>query len=452
MKKFISVFLFGISIITSAQDCKDLFGNQIKDVKKLNNDEFILIADNFKITKVDSNFDTIWHNDYLDTTNNQLNKIQPTFDGGFIGAGGGPAGNLFKFNNLGDTIWSKRVEVFGPGPFGGFGIRDIIQTSDSGYAFIAFYGHNNVNSMIVKTDKNGDTLWARTNILPSQTSFDKRVRTICEMNNGDIVVSGSVAVVFPSSGTLAFLFKLNSNGDSLWAKTYDNFEFNSLAIDINQDFIIAGRRKNSSNAMEPIILKADSIGDTIWTKQVSAKLINCVKIVDGGYAFAGSKESVTSFSSSYLLKTNSNGDSLWSNIYPEDSTDRELNIIYTLNNKDYLLLGQELAFQSLAPFYQIDYRIQVDSLGICSVASQEESNFNKIILSPNPNSGLFSIQLDQEHIGSSYQILDNLGRLIDKGTIRELSQDFDLSEKPKGVYRIQVSNDKALKTLNVVIQ
>ena len=71
---------------------------------------------------------------------------------------------------------------------------------------------------------------------------------------------------------------------------------------------------------------------------------------------------------------------------------------------------------------------------------------------PNPNSGLFSIQVDQEHIGSSYQILDNLGRLIDKGITRELSQDFDLSDKPKGVYRIQVSNDKAMKTLNVVIQ
>ena len=82
----------------------------------------------------------------------------------------------------------------------------------------------------------------------------------------------------------------------------------------------------------------------------------------------------------------------------------------------------------------------------------DDNSLNSIILSPNPNSGLFSIQVDQEHIGSSYQIIDNLGRLIDKGIIRELSQDFDLSDKPKGVYRIQVSNEKSLKTLNVVIQ
>jgi hypothetical protein len=82
----------------------------------------------------------------------------------------------------------------------------------------------------------------------------------------------------------------------------------------------------------------------------------------------------------------------------------------------------------------------------------DDNSLNSIILSPNPNSGLFSIQVDQEHIGSSYHILDNLGRLIDKGIIRELSQDFDLSDKPKGIYRIQVSNEKAIKTLNVVIQ
>ena len=87
-----------------------------------------------------------------------------------------------------------------------------------------------------------------------------------------------------------------------------------------------------------------------------------------------------------------------------------------------------------------------------SSASLDDNSLNSIILSPNPNSGLFTIKVEQEHIGSSYQILDNLGRLIDKGIIRYLSQDFDLSNKPKGVYRIQVLNEKSVKTLNVVIK
>ena len=77
---------------------------------------------------------------------------------------------------------------------------------------------------------------------------------------------------------------------------------------------------------------------------------------------------------------------------------------------------------------------------------------SRLLMNNTPMKLLTTIVADQEHIGSSYQILDNLGRLIDKGIIEELSQDFDLSDKPKGVYRIQVSNDKALKTLSVVIQ
>ena len=96
-----------------------------------------------------------------------------------------------------------------------------------------------------------------------------------------------------------------------------------------------------------------------------------------------------------------------------------------------------------------------DTSTICTnsnIGLNSEKLDYEVTVQPNPNSGLFSIQVDQEHIGSSYQILDNLGRLIDKGIIRELSQDFDLSDKPKGVYRIQVSNEKAIKTLNVLIK
>ncbi len=132
----------------------------MKDIVKLDNDDFVFLTDNFKITKVDSDFDTIWHRDHLDTTGNRLNKLQPTFDGGFIGAGSGPDGNLYKLNALGDTVWAKTVQIFW-GPFGGFSIRDLIQTKDSGYAFVAIFGHQFANSMIVKTNKFGYTLWTK---------------------------------------------------------------------------------------------------------------------------------------------------------------------------------------------------------------------------------------------------------------------------------------------------
>ena len=449
MKQTLTVFLLGISVMMSAQNCTDLIGNQIKDIVKLDNDQFVFLTDNFKITKVDLNFDTIWHNEYLDTTGNRLNKIQPTFDGGFIAAGDGPNGNLYKLNALGDTVWAKTVQVFW-GPFGGFSIRDLIQTKDSGYAFIAIFGHQFSNSMIVKTNKFGDTLWTKVDFLPAYNSLDKQAKSIKENSNGDLVVSGFVTLSPPASGEFSFLYRFNANGDSLWAKTYDDYNFNGFEIDGNQDFIIAGQAKNASNAMEPVILKTNSLGDTLWTRRVPSKRLNCVALVNGGYAFAGAKEQSSNYTSSYLLKTDVNGDSLWSRVYQADSTDRELELIYTLSNDDYLLLGSKAPFQS--NFLRMDYRIQVDPLGVCGSVNVEEKDYPLMGLSPNPNTGYFSIKVDPSQVGSAYGIFDNLGRLIEQGVITEQTQDFDLSGQLRGMYTIKVSNQGEMKVLKVIIQ
>ena len=87
-----------------------------------------------------------------------------------------------------------------------------------------------------------------------------------------------------------------------------------------------------------------------------------------------------------------------------------------------------------------------------NAVSIKEDAIGSIDLSPNPNTGYFSITVDQQFVGSVYRIIDNLGRLIDKGIITEQTQAFDLSDKPKGIYRIQVSNENMVKTLSVVIQ
>ena len=87
-----------------------------------------------------------------------------------------------------------------------------------------------------------------------------------------------------------------------------------------------------------------------------------------------------------------------------------------------------------------------------NTVSLREDVMGVFAISPNPNNGHFRIEVDQRHVGSTYRIVDFSGRTIETGTITKPSQDFDLSDKPKGLYRVQVSNEKASKTLNVVIQ
>ena len=197
-----SVSAFGQDLVESdngalTQNCTDLLGTQIRDVIQRDTDDFTFLSNNFKLTKLDSNFDTIWHSSHLDTTGNRLDKIKATFDVGFTGVGGGPSGQLFKLDGFGDTTWSKPVQVF-TGPFGGFGIRDVIQSSDSGFAFIAIYGHMSANSFIVKTDNDGDTLCVRKNIFPGIISSDTQSRTISSAYNEALIISGSIKLGPPT--------------------------------------------------------------------------------------------------------------------------------------------------------------------------------------------------------------------------------------------------------------
>lgn len=86
-----------------------------------------------------------------------------------------------------------------------------------------------------------------------------------------------------------------------------------------------------------------------------------------------------------------------------------------------------------------------------SSLGREELKRANVRAYPNPSNGRFTIQGDKEE-DIFYQVLDNLGRLIDIGIIHDGSKEFDLSDQPKGVYSIHVVNGNGTRTLNVVIQ
>jgi hypothetical protein len=448
MIKLIKTLFFLTPILISSQDCKYLLNNQIKDVTKINNNEFVLITDNFKITKVNADFDTIWENNDLDTANSFINKIQSTYDGGFIGSGSSPEGNLFKMNNLGDTVWTNQCQVFSFGPFGGYNIIDIIQTLDSGFAFVAVYGHMSYYSMVVKTNQFGDTIWTKTNIIPEPNSWDNQVKTINESNNGDLLLSGEVNVNFPTNSNYSYLYKLNSNGDSIWAKTFNDFEFNSVAIDDNDNIIIAGNGKNNTNTFESMIMKANSLGDTLWSKTTQAKSINCVQLADGGYVFGGSKESTMFYNSSYFFKTNINGDTLWTRVFPEDTVNRELKMIFNLFDNDYLLLGEESSNFPLSN-NQIDYKIQVDSLGFCpdNNISEIVDNFScKISIYPNPTKEYINISAGNFNGNIQTEVFDIIGNRLKATNETTIS----LRDFSKGVYILKITYGVSVEELKVI--
>ena len=443
MNKSITLILLLFSIPFFSQDCKIQIENSIKDIKQTSDGDFVFISDNYKITKVNSDFDTIWHNDNLDSGNNYLSSIHPTLDGGFICSGSGSSGNLFKMNSVGDTIWVNNCQVFF-GPMSGLNIIEIIQTADSGYAFMAIYGHMSFYSVLIKTDKFGDTLWTKMNILNAPNSTDSRAKTINETSNGDLVISGLVNTYFPTYTKYSYLYKLNSNGDSLWAKTYDDFQFNYVELDDNENFIIAGEKIINQNAIHPKLIKANFSGDTLWTKSIVSSSLNCVQIDnDGGYIIGGSRNS-----NHYLAKTNSYGDSLWSREFQEDSVNKKIDVIFNINDNGFLLLGGVKSFSPFS-FNNIDRRIKVDSLGFCEGQNTTNTNnFNNNIITvfPNPTKSEITIKGYKNLLIT--EVFNVMGQKLQTTDFETIS----LNNYPSGIYLLKIFSNSGIKDFKIIKQ
>jgi len=96
------------------------------------------------------------------------------------------------------------------------------QTTDGGYILVGetwSFGAGNEDIYLIKTDANGDTLWTRT--------YGGTVRdegwAVRQTTDGGYIVAGYTQS-FGAGWDNVYLIKTNSNGDTLWTKTYGGSE------------------------------------------------------------------------------------------------------------------------------------------------------------------------------------------------------------------------------------
>jgi hypothetical protein len=118
------------------------------------------------IVKTDCSGNLIWSHTVGGSGDEELAEARQTYDGGYIIAGGTSSfGNgrqiyLVKTDSLGNEQWTKS--------YGGVGdemAAAVVITPDSGYALAgetSSYGAGGEDFWLLRTDKNGDSLWSRT--------------------------------------------------------------------------------------------------------------------------------------------------------------------------------------------------------------------------------------------------------------------------------------------------
>jgi hypothetical protein len=163
---------------------------------------------------------TSWWRTYGGTISDWGLSVQQTTDGGYIVAGYAAsfgAGNadvyLIKTNAQGDTLWAR---TFG-GNSDDWG-RSVQQTADSGYIVVGHsmsVGVGGDDVYLIKTNSSGDTLWTRTY---GGTSRDDGY-SVRQTADGGYILAGCT-YSFGAGYADVYLIRTNPSGDELWTRTY----------------------------------------------------------------------------------------------------------------------------------------------------------------------------------------------------------------------------------------
>ena len=221
-----------------------------------------------------------------------------------------------------NLVWSKHYG----GYFneGGYGSQP---TSDGGYIAIGStysYGSGDHDLYLIKLDSLGDTLWART-VGGTAAEFGRDVQVTPD--NGYICVGSTTS--FGAGKEDLYLVKVNEYGDLLWSKTFGGAasdEAWSIRATSDSAYIICGTTNSSGAGYADLwLLKVDQDGTLIWSRTFGGpggESGMAVRETWDGYVAVGSTGSFgEGYSSMYAVKVTLSGDSVWAKSFGGPKSD-----------------------------------------------------------------------------------------------------------------------------------
>jgi hypothetical protein len=314
----------------------------------------------------------------------QIYDMRPTSDGGYILCGQYDESYtdiyyyLLKINANGDSLWSA---TYNPADGDRARGRAVVVSDDNKFVIAGYFKRGDDNfAHLAKIDSAGQAVWSQTWSNGESNYLNDIQETV---DNGYILAGNTFR---SEAGYMDFyLIKTDDEGDSVWARTYggESSEF-CYAVEQTADegFIMAGFGSSFGHGSDDFYLvRTDSIGDTLWTRSIGSwnpdQAYDMQITSDGGIILTGS----TYFGiglNSFLVKTDSEG--LLSDIFeqnishprayylyqnypnpfnPTTKINYELRITNYVDLSIYNLIGQKVATlvsgKQQAGFYQVEW-------------------------------------------------------------------------------------------------
>lgn len=170
-----------------------------------------------------------------------------------------------------------------------------------------------ISVLIINETYSQSITWQRLYNGPNNTQ--DICKDLCPATNGNFFAIGSSKKP-TTNGYFLYAIKLNSYGDTIWARIIDSVSSDAMTCAPSGDggIVIAGEGH--------FALKLDSAGNIAWKRNYVGGAINCYDIInttDGGFLACGEILNFTDnlfHYDGYVMKLDFNGNLMWDTIYP----------------------------------------------------------------------------------------------------------------------------------------
>jgi len=160
---------------------------------------------------------------------------------------------------------------------------------------------------------------------------------------------GYAATISVSTDTSYAMYKLSQNGDILWSAGADiDGQGGRYIIELeNSDLVVAGwGRETPTSSTGVMIAKYTCDGDELWTNIYQSQypgseiVYSITSLPDGGFAIAGEINPTEGMNQAWILRTDSQGDTLWTREWGWEAWDRARGVLYIDNAITVLCSGR----------------------------------------------------------------------------------------------------------------
>ncbi len=165
-----------------------------------------------------------------------------------------------------------------------------------------------------------------------------------ETDSNDFVVAGRRWYNYART-----IFLYSSSGDKLWESSvypYNHVSFAVIQLE-SGDFVVTGygTSDESSSQYSLSIYKVSSDGQALWSKVYELENssrsygYSLASLPDGGFAICGEIDPAEGMNQAWILRTDSQGDTLWTREWGWQYNDKAMSILYIDNGLTVLMHG-----------------------------------------------------------------------------------------------------------------